>query len=121
MIFWNTKLIVDWLMGGARSAQRPEAVLAGLCDRLCRVGIPLSRAAVFVRTLHPQVIGRRFIWQPDAGVVIAEGLFELLESDQFQNSPFTAVIKSGCTIRRRLADGGNLGEFFYTASCTRRA
>jgi adenylate cyclase len=107
----NTKSIIDWLMDGARSAQRPEALLADLCERLCHAGIPLGRVAVFVRTLHPEILGRRFIWQPGSGVTIAEGLFELLESDRFQNSPFIAVIKSGRALRRRLADGDNLEEF----------
>jgi adenylate cyclase len=107
----DTKSIIDWLMDGARSAQRPEAVLADLCDRLCQVGVPLWRAAVFVRTLHPEIIGRRFIWQQSAGVIIADGLFELLENDKYQNSPFVAVIESGRAIRRQLADENHLGEF----------
>jgi adenylate cyclase len=98
-------------MDGARSAPRPETVLVDLCDRLVQAGIPLWRVAVFVRTLHPEVMGRRFIWQPGAGVTITEGLFDLVETDQFQNSPFVAVIKSGRTIRRQLADGDNPEEF----------
>jgi adenylate cyclase len=71
----DTKHIVDWLTDGARSAPRPEIVLADLCDRLVRADIPLWRVAVFVRTLHPEIMGRRFIWQPGAGVTITEGLF----------------------------------------------
>jgi adenylate cyclase len=35
-------------------------VLAELCSRLVASGIELWRVAVFVRTLHPQVMGRRF-------------------------------------------------------------
>ena len=48
-------------------------------------------------------MGRRFIWQQGAGVTVTEGLFDLLERDQFLNSPFVAVIKSGGSIRRQLA------------------
>lgn len=73
----DTKSIVDWLIDGARSAPRPETVLAEMCDRLVHAGIPLWRVAVFVRTLHPEIMGRRFIWQPDVGVTINEGLFDL--------------------------------------------
>jgi adenylate cyclase len=111
MTLCDTKSIVDWLTDGARSAPRPEIVLADLCDRLVQAGIPLWRVAVFVRTLHPEIVGRRFIWQPGAGVTVTEGLFELLETDQFQNNPFLAVIKSGRVIRRRLADRDNPEEF----------
>ena len=107
----DTKSIVDWLIDGARSAQRPETVLAEMCDQLVHAGIPLWRVAVFVRTLHPEIMGRRFIWQPDAGVTINEGLFDLLETERFQNSPFVAVMKSGRTIRRQLAGQDNPEEF----------
>jgi adenylate cyclase len=107
----DTKSIVDWLTDGARSAPRPEMVLVDLCDQLVQVGIPLWRVAVFVRTLHPEIMGRRFIWQPGGDVTITEGLFDLLETDQFRNSPFVAVIKSGRTIRRQLQDQGNPEEF----------
>ena len=111
MISCDTKSIVDWLTDGARSAQRPEAVLADLCERLVHAGIPLWRVAVFVRTLHPQIMGRRFIWQAGAGVTITEGPFDLLEADQFQSSPFLAVINTGRTVRRRLMDANNQNEF----------
>ena len=107
MISCDTESIVDWLTDGARSAQRPEAVLDDLCQRLVQAGIPLWRVAVFVRTLHPQIMGRRFIWQAGAGVTIAEGAFDLLETDRFQSSPFLAVIKTGRTVRQRLADANN--------------
>ena len=56
-------------------------------------------------------MGRRFIWQPGGGVTITEGLFELLETDQFQNSPFLAVIKLGRSIRRGLTNRDRPEEF----------
>ena len=107
----DTSSIVDWLTDGARDTPRPEAIMAGLCERIVQCGIPLWRAALFVRTLHPEVLGRRFIWQPDAGVTVTEGPFELLESAQFQNSPFVAVIDSGKMIRLRLTEPERPGDF----------
>ncbi len=103
--------VIAWLSDGARSAPRPEAVLTELCDRLLGSGIPLWRVSVFVRTLHPEIVGRRFIWQQGTGVTVTEGLFELLETDRFQNSPFLAVIKSGHAIRQRLSGGASAQEF----------
>ncbi len=111
MIACDTKATVDWLTDGARSVSRPEMVLADLCNQLVQAGIPLWRVAVFVRTLHPEIMGRRFIWQSDVGVTITEGSFDLLERDQFLNSPFVAVIKSGQTIRRQLSDQNSPEEF----------
>jgi hypothetical protein len=57
------RAIVDWLIDGARSAPLPQDVLSQLCKRIVACGIPLWRVAVFVNTLHPQIIGRRFIWR----------------------------------------------------------
>ena len=106
----DTKSIVKWLADGARSAPRPDLVLAELCDRLVQAGIPLWRVAVFVRTLHPEIIGRRFVWQLGAGVTTTEGQFNLLEEERFRNSPFTAVVTTGRPIRRRLWED-NVEEF----------
>jgi adenylate cyclase len=57
----DVRATAKWLIDGARSAPHPQQVLAQLCERLVACGIPLWRVAVFVRTLHPQVMGRRFI------------------------------------------------------------
>jgi adenylate cyclase len=59
---------------------------------------------VFVRTLHPNVMGRRFIWRPSAKVETSEAPFELLESAEFRDSPVARVYKTSRTIRRKLAD-----------------
>jgi len=99
----SSRPIVDWLIDGARSAALPQDVLTELCTRLTAIGFPIWRAVVFVRTLHPQVVGRRFVWQPDTGTVVAEASFELLDREVFRASPM-AQIKSADVVRRRLAD-----------------
>jgi adenylate cyclase len=98
------KEIADWLIDGARSAPQPVQVLAQLSERLVACGIPLSRVAVFVRTLHPQVMGRRFIWRPGTAVEISEAPFELLESADFLENPIAQVYATGRALRRKLAD-----------------
>ena len=75
-----------------------------LCDRLVGCGIPLWRVAVFVRTLHPHIMGRRFIWRRGAEVEVREAPFDLLETAEFQGSPVAKVFVSGTPIRRRLVD-----------------
>ncbi len=98
------KKIADWLIDGARSAPLPQQVLAQLSERLAACGIPLWRVAVFVRTLHPQVMGRRFIWRPGAEVETSEAPYELLESADFLENPIAQVYATGRALRRRLAD-----------------
>ena len=46
-----------WLVDGARSASSSGDVLAELCARLVDDGLPLWRVAVFVSTLHPEIMG----------------------------------------------------------------
>ena len=98
------KEVVDWLIDGARSAPQPVQVLAQLSERLVACGIPLWRVAVFVRTLHPQVMGRRFIWRPGTEIEVSEAPFEMLESADFLENPIAQVYAAGCALRRKLAD-----------------
>ena len=98
------KEIADWLIDGARSAPQPAQVLAQLSERLVACGIPLWRVAVFVRTLHPQVMGRRFIWRPGTEVEVSEAPFELLESADFLENPIAQVYATGRALRRKLTD-----------------
>ncbi|HYM04308.1 MAG TPA: adenylate/guanylate cyclase domain-containing protein [Stellaceae bacterium] len=100
----DTRSIADWLTDGARSAAEPQEVLAELCDRLVRCGIPLYRVAVFVRTLHPDIMGRRFLWREGSGVSISAAPFATLSSDDFRLSPVARIYRDGAILRRRLAD-----------------
>jgi adenylate cyclase len=98
----DTRAIADWLVDGARSASQPQLILAELCERLVACGIPLWRVAVFVRTLHPQIMGRRVVWRLGAGVEISEAPFELLETAAFLDNPIARVYATGDALRRRL-------------------
>ena len=98
------RAVVDWLIDGARSAPQPHQVLTQLCERLVACGIPLWRVAVFVNTLHPQIIGRRFVWRPGAEVEIAEGQFGLFDTPEFRENPVARVYATRGAVRRRLAD-----------------
>jgi adenylate cyclase len=102
---------LDWLAGGALSGAQSQDVLAELCERLVGCGIPLWRVAVFVTTLHPDIMGRRFLWQADTGVTTSDALFEILERDDYRKSPFTTVYATRQPLRRRLADADCPADF----------
>jgi adenylate cyclase len=95
---------IDWLMDGARSAPTPVALLAQTCERLVGAGVPLSRAAGFVRTLHPDTYGRSFVWRPGAEVVVNSADFDIEESPEFKRSPIAIVLRTGKELRYRLDD-----------------
>jgi adenylate cyclase len=96
--------VVQWLVHGARNAALSQEVLTELCQRLTAAGLPLWRVTVFVRTLHPQIVGRRFTWHPETGTEISDGSFELLERRSFLESPMMHVSNTGESFRRRIAD-----------------
>ena len=96
--------IIAWLVDGARSTMQAHEMVAELCERLVGCSIPLWRVAVFVRTLHPHIMGRRFVWRPGADIEVLDAPFDLLDSAEFRGSPVTKVYASGMPIRRRLAD-----------------
>ena len=100
----DIRATLDWLAGGALSGANSQDVLAELCQRMVDCGIPLWRAAVFVTTLHPDVMGRRFLWQASSGVTTSDALFAILETEDYRKSPFTTVYATREPLRRRLAD-----------------
>ncbi|HEX3498138.1 MAG TPA: adenylate/guanylate cyclase domain-containing protein, partial [Stellaceae bacterium] len=76
--------------------------------RLVAAGLPLWRVAVFVRTLHPHVLGRRFEWRDGTGVTVREAPFTLRATAEYRDSPVARIYASGAKLRRRLAAGGNV-------------
>jgi adenylate cyclase len=100
----STRTPVEWLVDGARSAPRSDEVLAQLCDRMVACGIPLYRVAVFVRSLHPQIMGRAFRWRHGQGVSVSAARHELTAEAEFIESPVARIYATLMPIRRRLAD-----------------
>ena len=86
-------------------------VLAQMCQRMVEAGVPLWRVAVFVTTLHPDVMGRRFLWQAESGATVSNALHSLVEDDEYRNSPFTTVYNTRKPLRRRLADADCPADF----------
>jgi adenylate cyclase len=89
----------DWLIDGARSAPGSGQMLSELCERLVAAGLPLWRVGVFVRTLHPDIVGRNFIWRPGAEVVMGTVSFEMLDAPEYLNSPLAIVFEQGREVR----------------------
>jgi adenylate cyclase len=91
-----------WLADGARSASSSQDVLTELCERLLAAGLPLWRVAVFVQTLHPQVMARRFLWRPGEQAAVAEASFAMAADESFRSSPITHIRTTGEAIHRPL-------------------
>jgi adenylate cyclase len=94
----------DWMIDGARSSKDASGMLSDMCERLIVSGIPLWRVGLFVRTLHPDIFGRSFLWRPGTEVVIGSADFNFLGSEEFQHSPLLAVFRDGREVRYRIDD-----------------
>ena len=96
--------VVDWLVEGAPGPDDAAEVFGGLCERLGEAGVRLCRAGVFIRTLHPQFMGMRFLWNAGTGVEVGRAPYERLSDPIFLNSPIAVVFGGGEAMRRRLCD-----------------
>jgi adenylate cyclase len=96
--------LINWLTDGARSATTPVLLMQQTCERLVASGVPLARGAAFVKTLHPDVFGRSFVWRPGADVVVNTANFDLPESPEFTRNPLAVLYGSGHEVRYRLDD-----------------
>lgn len=95
----DIKAVTDWLIDGARSAPTPSAMMAQCCERLVAAGLPLWRVGVFVRTLHPEFFGRRFIWKPGAEVEVGTVDYDIEDTPEFIASPLAIVFHEGVEVR----------------------
>ncbi len=71
---------IDWLTSDEAHDLDAQRLVAELGRRLRRIGIPLDRLVLHLRTIHPEIRGRTLAWAPNEEVEIhdrANG-FELL-------------------------------------------
>ena len=60
--------VADWLMAKALSGGEMESLVEGCCQRLRAAGIPLLRASLAFRTLHPLFAAVSVNWHRDRGL-----------------------------------------------------
>jgi adenylate cyclase len=96
--------IADWLIDGARSSPVATGMMSELCERLTAAGIPLWRVGFFIRTLHPDIYGRNFIWKPGEAVAVGTVDFDILASPEFNASPLAIVFREAKEVRCRVDD-----------------
>jgi adenylate cyclase len=102
---WPTRrcACLDWLVHDTAGIPYLDDLLAQLCARLHADGVPLDRATLHLRTLHPQFWGATLRWRP--GMAAAELQFvgrEVLGAARFLNSPVRALYEGAEGIRQRL-------------------
>src|SRR5262249_61133967 len=54
--------LTAWVAKAGLSGEPEDALVSGFCDRAVAAGLPISRAQVFIDTLHPVYEGRLVRW-----------------------------------------------------------
>ena len=96
--------LIGWMVDGARPNTTINEIVEAVCRRLVTAGVPVYRFALFIYTLHPNLVGWRFAWTPAQGVTQTEGKIGLFTTEEYMANPVPTVIEKQVAIRRRLAD-----------------
>jgi adenylate cyclase len=99
----SMQAIGEWVVGPARHVTSGVSAFDELAWRLLAAGLPLLRATLHARILHPQFFGTTLVWWRTTGqtvqTMIAHELDEVLGPEI---NPVRRVSLGGETLRRRL-------------------
>jgi len=71
-------------------------------DLLHGEGVPIHRAALHLRTLHPQAVARSFYWTDSEGLKETVQSHETVHWTEFLDSPMPLILGQQVSLRRRL-------------------
>jgi adenylate cyclase len=94
--------IAAWLLDEGRRIQRSRDLLEALCNRLGEAGVPLWRAVLSIRAIHPQILSTVYYWLRDADSVVINRGYDILADPIYLNSPFKVIHEGAAALRRRL-------------------
>ncbi|WP_191060252.1 adenylate/guanylate cyclase domain-containing protein [Geminicoccus harenae] len=94
---------LDWFVRSSFDYPYLDDLFAELCRRLAEAGLPLARATLHARGLHPQFIGAAMVWRDDGQSIEMRMITRAdIESAQFHNSPVKALYEGAGGVRQRL-------------------
>lgn len=105
--------VTDWLMQQALGQAEIEDIFDGCCQRLDAAGLPVARAMIFFRTLHPLYASTIMFWRRGENVRSSRTRHEeAFSSDEFTSSPIHRLSTTRTPfLRRRLRGDTALLDF----------
>lgn len=95
--------LVDWLLREAATIACPQEFTAALAQKLNDHGVAISRFSVLIWSLHPQIVGKNYIWEKATGKVTTFApSHEIHDNPAFINSPLLHVSKGLGGVRQKL-------------------
>ena len=83
--------LIQWMVEGGRPSASAQDIVRSICDVLVGAGVPIDRFALFIYTLDPNIVGRRYAWTPGEGVKVSEGRIGLFSSQDYLANPLPDV------------------------------
>ena len=99
--------ILDWLIQDTREERFIDNILVDLCERLRAAGVPVGRATLHFRTLHPQWLGARILWRKGLEEAdITTFSYGVEKTPQFLSSPMNEIFNGALEVRQHLEQPG---------------
>lgn len=99
----RVQALSDWLVQQGLRGTALDEILAGFCEGLTALGIPLWRCHISMRTLHPSFESLAFRWRNDEGVERESIVYTEHPTVEWSQSPFYHMIATDSfTMRRHL-------------------
>lgn len=103
---------VDWMLRDGWDSTSPSDLTEKLAVMLRASGVPVARLSVFIRTLHPLLIGSAYVWRLDRDKINSFVLtHDTLSSPLFLDSPLVPIFSGAGGIRRRLEGDNPIMDF----------
>jgi adenylate cyclase len=95
-----------------RAAARMAPLFGSYMGHLRDAGLPVTRASMHIRQLHPQFAGRSLVWEHKTGETTELGhSYSIQSQENYLASPIRVIREGGGPIRRRLERAGCAEEF----------
>lgn len=99
---WSLAPVAAWLAIEGRRIADPEALLAGLAERLDAAGASIDRLSFTVTTLNPLLVAWSCRWTRGDGTALFKGSHGVEHSEAYIGSPLQYVRERQRAFRRRL-------------------
>jgi adenylate cyclase len=105
-----------WLTEAGLAGKSETALLDGFCRHARDAGLPITRAAIIIDTLHPVHEGRAFLWRREAGQTQTElreygPTSEGEAAENWRRSVFFHLLETGGSLFRTRFHAGEAAEF----------
>jgi adenylate cyclase len=109
---WSSAAAIDWLLTEGRVNDSVRDVFDGYMKQLSEAGMPVERAALIVRTLHPLIRGWGLRWNRETGTGVEASFYHASRNaPAYTASPIHAVHVNPVRIRRKLVGPDAADDF----------